>query len=75
MFDNFLNRKGSGVTGREIGFNNLMPLSSPITMGEPRTSIGRMIRDAITPPPVNPTQPDITDPHEGKDDPSGNRKE
>ncbi len=52
-FDLSGNRKaGNGVTGPEIGFSNLMPLSSPITMSNPATSLGRMIRDAITLPEV-----------------------
>lgn len=44
--------KGHGVTGREIGFNNLMPISTPITLGEPKTELGKMIKDAITPPKI-----------------------
>lgn len=38
------------VTGREIGFGNLMPLSGPITLGNPQTEFGRAIKQAITPP-------------------------
>jgi len=38
------------VTGREIGFGNLMPLSGPITLGNPTTAFGKAIKKAITPP-------------------------
>jgi hypothetical protein len=38
------------VTGPEIGFGNLMPINTPITMSNPATSLGRMIKDAITAP-------------------------
>lgn len=46
--------RGTGVTGREIGFKNLIPISTPITLGEPKTEFGRMIKDAITPPKIDP---------------------
>ena len=38
------------VTGREIGFKNLMPLLGPITLRDPKTSFGRAIKQAITRP-------------------------
>lgn len=39
--------------GKEIGFNNLMKISTPITLGNPKTDFGRTIKDAITPPKEN----------------------
>jgi hypothetical protein len=41
---------GETTVGREIGFNNLMPISTPITLGNPKTAFGKAIKEAITPP-------------------------
>lgn len=40
--------------GGEVGpgFKNLMPITTPITLGEPVTSFGKMIKEAITPPQI-----------------------
>ena len=34
------------------GFKNLMPISSPVTMGRPITLIGKRVYSAITPPKI-----------------------
>ena len=75
MFDK-INRP-SGVTGVEIGFNNLMPISSPVTLGEPKTSFGRMIRDAIVPPPPQnePEETQLLLPKHDGDRPTGSHQE
>jgi hypothetical protein len=42
-------KRSHSVTGPEIGFKNLIPISSSITLGDPSTAIGKMIKAAITP--------------------------
>lgn len=39
--------------GKEIGFKNLMPISTPITLGNPKTDFGKIVKEAITTPKEN----------------------
>lgn len=42
-------KRKHSVTGPELGLSNLMPITTPITLGRPSTALGKMIQAAITP--------------------------